>query len=177
VASLEWGYPVVFFEHKLLYGVTQDQADYDVLRSSPADPGSALFPTLVRRHADPDLTIVAYGGMLEVVERVAVALMNEDLAVEIIAPSLLQPLPKHTLLDVLVETRCVAIVEESPLGPGFGSELAATLLEHRFAGRVRRFGPPPVPIPAARSLESSILPDERRLFDALVSFITDDHHN
>ena len=49
MASLEWGHPVVFFEHKLLYGVTQDQADYDVLRDSPADPGSALFPTLVRR--------------------------------------------------------------------------------------------------------------------------------
>ena len=115
--------------------------------------------------------------MLAVVERVAAALMEEDLVVEIVAPSLLQPLPKHTLLDLLMDRRRVAIVEESPFGPGFGSELAATLVEHRFAGRVRRFAPPPVPIPAARSLESSILPDERRLFDVLVSFITDDHHN
>jgi 2-oxoisovalerate dehydrogenase E1 component len=176
IASLEWDHPVVFFEHKLLYGVTQDQGDYEVLHPSPADPGSALFPTLVRRQTDPDLTVVAYGGMLEVVERVAVALLEEDLNVEIVAPSLLQPLPKHALLDLLLNKRRIAIVEESPVGPGFGSELAAILLEHRCAGRVRRFGPPPVPIPAARSLESSILLDDRSLFDVLVSFITNESH-
>ena len=99
--------------------------------------------------------------------------MQEDLTVEIVAPSLLQPLPRHALLELLIDSRCVAIVEESPAGPGFGSELAAILLEHRFVGRLRRFGPPPVPIPAARSLESSILLDERSLFDKLASFITD----
>ena len=177
VASLEWGHPAVFFEHKLLYGMTQDQANYVALRDSPADPGSALFPTLVRPCTDPDLTLVAYGGMLDTVERVASALEKEDLAVEIVAPALLQPLPRHTLTGVLMGKSRVAIIEESPLGPGFGSELAATLLEHRFTGRLRRFAPPPVPIPAARSLESSILLDERRLFDALVSFITDDRLN
>jgi len=172
-ASLEWNHPVVFFEHKLLYGLIQDQADYEVFPASPADPGSALFPTLVRRHADPDLTVVAYGGMVEVVERVAVSLRQEDLTVEIVAPSLLQPLPRHALLELLIDSRCVAIVEESPAGPGFGSELAAILLEHGFVGRLRRFGAPPVPIPSARSLESSILLDERSLFDKVASFITD----
>jgi 2-oxoisovalerate dehydrogenase E1 component len=171
-AVLEWGHPAIFFEHKLLYGVTQDRADYEVLDHSPADPGSELFPTLVRRQADPDLTLVAYGGMVMVSERVASALAEEDLAVEIIAPSLLQPMPKQALLDLLLQRNRVAILEESPLGPGWGAELAATLLENRFRGQVRRFGPPPIPIPAARSLESSVLPDERRLFGALVAFVT-----
>lgn len=172
-ATLDWESPLVFFEHKLLYGMTLDEAGYDILRPAPADPAAALFPTLVRRQpADPDLTVVAYGGMLPIVEQAARALAEEDLAVEIVAPSLLQPLPKHTLLDLLLHRSTIAIVEESPLGPGFGSELAATLMEHRFSGRVRRFGPAPVPIPAARSLESSILLDERRLFDALVTFVT-----
>ena len=171
-ASIDWGFPVVFFEHKLLYGASQDQGDYEIVPAAEADPGAALFPTLVRRKNDPDLTIVAYGGMLPTVEAVAGALADEDLAIEIVAPSLLQPLPKQTLFDVLRDRGRVAIVEESPLGPGFGSELAATLLEQGFRGRLTRLGPPPVPIPAARSLESSILPDERRLFDALVTFVT-----
>jgi 2-oxoisovalerate dehydrogenase E1 component len=170
-ASIDWGFPVVFFEHKLLYGASQDQGDYEIVPAAEADPGAFLFPTLVRRKTDPDLTIVAYGGMLPTVEAVAGALADEDLAVEIVAPSLLQPLPKQTLFDVLRDRGRVAIVEESPLGPGFGSELAATLLEQGFLGRLTRLGPPPVPIPAARSLESSILPDERRLFDALVTFV------
>jgi 2-oxoisovalerate dehydrogenase E1 component len=171
-ASIDWGFPVVFFEHKLLYGVVQDPGDYEILPPADSDPGASLFPTLIRRHADPDLTIVAYGGILPVVEQVAGALAEEDLVVEIVAPSLLQPLPKHTLLDHLLGRNQVAVIEESPLGPGFGSELAAVLLEHGFRGRLTRLGPPPVPIPAARSLESSILPDERRLFDALVTFVT-----
>jgi pyruvate/2-oxoglutarate/acetoin dehydrogenase E1 component len=67
----------------------------------------------------------------------------------------------------------VAVVEESPFGPGFGSELAAALAESRFTGRVTRIAPPPVPIPAARSLEAQVLVDERGLFDALVPFVMD----
>jgi 2-oxoisovalerate dehydrogenase E1 component len=171
-ASIEWGFPVVFFEHKLLYGTVQDPGDYDILTPAAADPGASLFPTLVRRHEDADLTIVAYGGMLPLVEQVAGALAEEDLVVEVVAPSLLQPLPKETLVGFLRGRSRVAVIEESPRGPGFGSELAATLMEQAFRGRLTRIGPPPVPIPAARSLESSILPDERRIFDALVSFVT-----
>jgi 2-oxoisovalerate dehydrogenase E1 component len=173
-ATLDWDHPVVFFEHKLLYGVTQDAADFDVAPSSPLDPAASLFPTLVKRQDMPDLTLVTYGGSLPMVERVAEALAEEDLVVELVVPSLLQPFPRHTLVDLLKRSGRVAIVEESPLGPGFGSELAAALVEEGFRGRVKRLAPPPVPIPAARSLESSILPDERRLFDALVAFVTSD---
>ena len=171
-ATLDWEHPVVFFEHKLLYGTIQDPLDFEMAASSPDDPAASLFPTLVKRQHAPDLTLVAYGGALPMIERVADALSEEDLAVEMVVPSLLQPFPKHTLLNLLIERECVAIIEESPLGPGFGSELAATLAENGFRGRVRRLAPPPVPIPAARSLEASILPDERRLFDALVAFVT-----
>jgi 2-oxoisovalerate dehydrogenase E1 component len=156
--------------------VTQDPGDYRLASASPRDPGATLFPTLVKGQDTPDLTIVAYGGALPMVERVAETLGQEDLAVELVVPSLLQPFPRHTLLDLLKNRERVAIVEESPRGPGFGSELAATLGENGFGGHVRRFAPPPVPIPAARSLESSILPDERQLFDALVAFVTSGDH-
>ena len=58
-ATINWPYPTVFFEHKLLYGVMQDPAGYTALTSDTADPGAALFPTLSRGRADADLTIVA----------------------------------------------------------------------------------------------------------------------
>lgn len=171
-AVLNWNHPVVFFEHKLLYGVTEDPAGYQIAPASPQDPGASVFPTLMKREVSPDLTVVTYGGTLRIAERVAELLAEEDLVVELIVPSLLQPLPRHTLVDLLKNREHVAIVEESPLGPGFGSELAATLIESGFGGRVTRFAPPPVPIPAARSLESSILPDESQLFEAMVAFLT-----
>jgi 2-oxoisovalerate dehydrogenase E1 component len=171
-ATLDWEHPVVFFEHKLLYSATEDPAGFEMAAASPRDPGASLFPIMVKREQMPDLTLVTYGGSLPIVERVADALGEEDLVVEIVVPSLLQPFPKHTLLELLQNRNRVAIIEESPFGPGFGSELAATLAENRFAGHVRRLAPPPVPIPAARTLESMILPDERQMFDAMVAFVT-----
>jgi 2-oxoisovalerate dehydrogenase E1 component len=172
-AVIDWRYPVVFLEHKLLYGEAQQQGDYEVIRPDPDDPGADLFPTLTRARTQPDLTLVAYGGMLPVVERSAQALEAEDFIVEIVSPSLVHPLPKRTLLNSLRHRQRVAIIEESPAGPGFGSELAAALLESRFSGRLTRMAPVPVPIPAARSLEAQVLPDERRLFDGLVQFVSD----
>jgi 2-oxoisovalerate dehydrogenase E1 component len=97
----------------------------------------------------------------------------EDFVVQIVAPSLLNPLPRQTLLSLLMDKERVAIVEETHAGPGFGSELAASLLEERYAGRLRRIGTPPVPIPAARSLEAAVLPGEEMLFQRLASFVTD----
>ena len=172
-AATDWRYPTVFLEHKLLYGEAQDRAGYETVKADSCDPASDLFETIVRRRERPDLTLVAYGGMLPVAERAAAALEAEDFVVEMLSPSLLQPFPRHTLLRALTDRPRVAIVEESPLGPGFGSELAAALAESRFPGRVTRIAPPPVPIPAARSLEAQVLLDDRDMFDALVPFVTD----
>jgi 2-oxoisovalerate dehydrogenase E1 component len=171
-ATMRWDHPVIFFEHKLLYALTQEPGDYRVADSAASDPGAALFPTVVSGVDDPDLTIVTYGGMLPIVEKVVSALADEELSVSVVVPSLLQPLAKATLLPLLLAKRCIAIVEETPAGPGFGSELMAALLEHGYPGRVRRFAPPPVPIPAARSLETAVLPDERSLFGDVVSFVS-----
>ena len=170
-ATMRWDHPVVFFEHKLLYGVMQEPGGYTAVTAAHSDPGADLFPTLVSGPDDADLTIVTYGGMLPIVEKVVAALTDEELSVSLVVPSLLQPLPKATLLESLTSSGHIAIVEETPAGPGFGSELMAALLEHGYRGQVRRFAPAPVPIPAARSLEAEVLHDERRLFSSLVSFV------
>jgi 2-oxoisovalerate dehydrogenase E1 component len=171
-ATLDWPYPVLFFEHKLLYSLPQSADDYVRLPPAGTDPAADRFPTLIRPRPAADLTVVAGGGMLPLVERAVAALEAEDFAVDIVAPSLLHPLPRRTLLDTLMGRARVAIVEESHLGPGFGSELAAALLEAGFAGRLRRVAPPAIPIPAARSLEAQVLVDEQQLFDRLARFLT-----
>ncbi|MGE4055593.1 MAG: dehydrogenase E1 component subunit alpha/beta [Vicinamibacterales bacterium] len=169
-ALLDWEYPTVFLEHKILYSLDADPGPYEVLHADDEDTGASFFPTLVRRQDAPDMTIVATGGALPMAESVAEELASEELAVEIVAPALLQPFPRRTLTALLASRPAVAIVEESPLGPGFGSELAAALMEEGYRGRVRRFAPPPVPIPAARSLESAVLFDDRSLLAAITAF-------
>jgi 2-oxoisovalerate dehydrogenase E1 component len=91
--------------------------------------------------------------------------------VEIVAPSIISPMPRHTLTTMLMPRPRVIAIEEAPHGCGFGSELGAALLESGYRGRFLRLAPPPVPIPAARSLESSVLPDENSIFDKLVHFL------
>ena len=106
--------------------------------------------------------------MLPVVEQVAEELKDEELEIEIVVPSLLAPLPRQTLLGLLSDRPRVAIIEETHVGAGFGAELAAALLEGGFQGRLRRIGTPPLPIPAARSLESQVIPDKREIIQSLV---------
>lgn len=159
-AVLRWPYPVLFLEHKLLYGETVDAADYSELPAS-GDIAADVFPTLRRGSRNPDVTFVSYGGMLPVVEAAARSLEDdEELAIEIVAPSLLSPLPRASLIGHLAARARVVIVEESHHDFGVGAEIAAALLESGFKGDLLRIGTPPVPIASARSLERSLIPDE-----------------
>jgi 2-oxoisovalerate dehydrogenase E1 component len=163
-----WDHPVVFFEHKLLYSMPNQSGAFNALAPSPDDVAGSLFPTLTNGRADPDVTIVTYGGMAPVVEAVSEELeREEEIKVEIVLLSLISPLPRHTLTQSLSARRKIAIVEESPVEFGVGGEIAATLAENGFQGQIVRIGAPAVPIPSARSLEEQILPGRARLFDEI----------
>jgi 2-oxoisovalerate dehydrogenase E1 component len=165
-ATLRWPYPVVFLEHKLLYGEKLDPGGYAELPAADGDVAAHLFPTLRRGAADPDVTLVAYGGMLPVVEAAAQRLADEEeLAVEIVAPSLLAPMPRGTLIRHLHGRRRVVVVEESHAEYGIAAEIAACLAEGGFAGELLRLGTPPVPIASARSLERQLIPDAEAIVE------------
>jgi 2-oxoisovalerate dehydrogenase E1 component len=169
-STLAWPYPVLFVEHKLLYGQIQDPADYRALPPSLSDPAAALFPCLVRGPENPDVTLVTYGGMLPVVEEAAHHLEeHEELDVEVLAPSLLAPFPRETLVQHLLDRPRVVVVEESHHEFGVGAEILACLMEAGFRGRALRLGTPPVPICSARSLERQIIPDENHLIARVLS--------
>lgn len=171
-AVQRWPNPTVFLEHKLLYGEAQDPADYELVAASPEDQGADLFPTL-RRGADaPDVTLLSFGGMLPVVERAAKQLEEqEELAVEIVAPALLAPLPRGTLLDALLDRPRIVVVEESHHEFGVSAEILAMLAEAGFTGQVLRVGLAPVPIASARSLEREQIPDEQMIVASVLDLI------
>ncbi len=93
---------------------------------------------------------------------------EEELLVEIVAPSLLAPMPKGTLIRHLLPRRRVVIVEESHQEYGIAAEIAACLAERSFAGELLRIGTPPVPIASARSLERQIIPDEEAIVERIL---------
>lgn len=171
-ASQRWDNPTLFLEHKLLYGEKQDAGDYVEVEPDGDDIGSALFPTLRSGSDEPDVTLLSYGGMLPVTEKAARILRDEEeLLVEVVAPALLAPLPRETLLRLLMNRPRILVVEEAHHHFGFSAEILALLAENGYTGRVARLGTAPVPIASARSLESSQLPDENAVVAAVMDLI------
>jgi 2-oxoisovalerate dehydrogenase E1 component len=170
-AVLDWPYPTVFFEHKLVYGLQEETADYQIVESHADDYAGHLFPLLRSGSSDPDVTIVAYGHSLTIAESAAEKLRAEELEVEILTPSLLSPLPIHTFLGALANRERVVILEEAPTPHGWGAELTAGLAEHGFSGAIRRVGAPPIPVPAARSLEHNVLPQPDSVVAAVLELL------
>jgi 2-oxoisovalerate dehydrogenase E1 component len=170
-AVLRWPNPTMFMEHKLLYAERAEPGDYTAVEGHAGDHGLELFPTMVTSGASPDVTVVTYGGMLPYVEKLREELRDEELSMEIVAPALLNPLPKHQLVQHLLERQAVLVVEEAYSETGFGCAVGTTLLEAGFRGRFGRLSPPPVPIPAARSLESSVLPGRSHILSAIVRLL------
>jgi 2-oxoisovalerate dehydrogenase E1 component len=170
-ATTRWPNPVVFLEHKLLYAQAQDPQDYQTVVAHVADLGGALFPTLRRGGALPDVTFVCFGGMLPVVESATERLeREEELSIEIVVPSLLAPLPRLTLLGLLSSRPRIAVMEESHHEFGVSAELLASLAEAGYQGKVLRIGMPPVPIASARSLESTQIPDEQTIINSVLAW-------
>lgn len=167
-AVLRWPNPTLFFEHKLLYGETASAGDYITLHNHPLDHGANLFPTMVWGADCPDVTLVAYGGILLAVEQLRDELVAEELSVEIVAPSLLNPIPRHQLCAHLLDREAIVVVEEGYAEAGFGCALGTALLESGYRGRFGRVHSPPVPIPAARSLESQVLPGRSRMLESVL---------
>jgi 2-oxoisovalerate dehydrogenase E1 component len=171
-ATLRWPFPVLFLEHKLLYAEVEDRAEYVELPAAAGDVAANLFPTLRRGVESADVTLLTYGGMVPVVEAAAKRLAeDEELAVEIVVPSLLAPLPRESLIGYLTGRRRIVFVEESQHQYGVAAEIAACLLERGCQARIARIGAAPLPIASARSLERDLLPDEARVVEQVLRIV------
>ena len=168
-AATGWPNPTIFLEHKLLYSEKQSPNDYEVITPDSSDQGAEIFSTVRSGSQNPDVTLVSFGGMLPFVERAAERLQNEEeIDIEIIVPSLLSPMPRQTLLNVLLDRSRIVVIEESHHEFGFSAELLASLMENNFQGQATRIGMPPVPIASARSLEREQLIDEQVIIDNVI---------
>lgn len=158
--------PVIFIEHKLLYGRKGEVPD--------AEECHPLGEAQVLRQGD-DVTIVSWGRMLDVVGE---ALRGESAGVsaEVINLSTLAPMDMDTIMASVEKTGRLVVVEEGPLFGGVGGEIAASVAENCMEfleGPVARVGAPSVPHPSARSLEAAMIPnagDVSRAIEHTMSF-------
>ena len=151
--------PVVIFEPKLMYRTARGEVP----------EGEHVVPLGKARVAREggDVTLVGYGAMVPLCERVADALAGEA-SVEVLDVRTLKPLDEEALLGSAAKTGRVVIVQEAPRTCGYAAELAATLAEKAILdlrGPVLRVTGYDVPYPYW-SLEDLYMPSVARVADA-----------
>jgi len=160
--------PVIVIENKVDYGkkiFQQKLPRFTALMNNQDFPVVHLRPAV----AAPTITIVAYGGMADIVATLLEDIFeNADLIPELIIPTLISALPIDLILSSVKRTGRLLVIEEGSQYGGIGSELGASLSE-KGAGafKFKRISAFPVPIPSVKSLELTVLPEKERIIDEI----------
>ena len=142
-AALASGDPVVYMEHKTLWGL---QGEVDP--GQPAELGRARIVRPGR-----DLTIVSWSRQLQVCAEACDALAAEGVQAELIDLRSIWPWDREAVLASCARTGRLLVVHEAVQPAGFGAEIAATAAEATGC-RVRRLGAPRIPVGYAPVLEA-----------------------
>lgn len=144
--------PVVFFEHKLLYGT-----------KGPVPEGEYLVPfgqAVLRRHGSR-VTLISYSHACLKTLKAAEQLATEGIDAEVIDLRTLLPLDMDTVLASVRKTRRVVVVEDDTRTGGAGAEIVARIgeegLDYLDAPPVR-VAARDAPIPASRYGEKFVVP-------------------
>ena len=152
--------PVLFFEPKRRYWqkgmVNLDAAPGGMHQARVVVPGT-------------DVTIVAYGPMMNVALQAAALGAEEGKSIEVIDIRSMSPIDFATIVDSVKKTGRLVIAHEASTFVSVSSEIAARVAELAFyhlEAPPIRVGGFDVPYPAAK-LEEKFLPDADRILDAV----------
>jgi pyruvate/2-oxoglutarate/acetoin dehydrogenase E1 component len=141
--------PVLFFEHKRLYGL-EGETNGEVGRIGEA--------AVLREGSDLTLVTAMKGvhDALEAAER----LEQERISVEVIDLRTLRPIDTETVLASVRKTGRLVVVEEGPLTGGWGGEVLSRITEEGlgYLDDAWRLATPNTPIPYSPPLEDAFLP-------------------
>jgi len=152
--------PVVLFEDKVMYDLKGwvPEEEY-LLQLGRAD---------VKRDGD-DVTIVATSSMVHEALSAADHLKESGISAEVVDPRTLVPLDKESLVNSVVKTGRVIIIDEGYRAYGVTAELASVIVEGAFdylRAPVVRIGAADVPVPFSQPLELATIPTAEQVADA-----------
>lgn len=157
--------PVVFIEHRLLYGL-----------KGPRPPRDTLVPLGRARVVRPGrhVTVVAYSRMLHEVLAVADELAQEGIDAEVIDLRTIAPIDFPTVIESVARTSRLVVVHEAVVSHGVGAEIVARIADEAFwhlDAPPRRVGALDAPAPYAPSLERAWFPGRERIRAAIVETV------
>jgi pyruvate dehydrogenase E1 component beta subunit len=149
--------PTVMVKHKRLLGMSGivPETNYAIPLGSAhiARPGN-------------DVTVVAYGRMLNESLAAAEELAKEGIDCEVVDPRTLQPLDTATIVASVKRTNRAIVVHEAVRFGGLGAEITAQIQEEAFDyldAPVARVAAPFSPVPFSPVLERHYLPDAAKI--------------
>jgi 2-oxoisovalerate dehydrogenase E1 component len=160
-AAIQDPNPVVFIEHRLLYGM-----------KGPRPPEDHVVPigraAVVR--AGTDVTVVSVSRMVHEVLAAADLVADDGISVEVVDLRTVAPLDTTTILESVARTSRLLVAHEAVVPFGIGAEIAATVAREAFwalDAPIERIGAPPTPPPYAPELERAWLPGRDAIADAI----------
>ncbi|HIJ54701.1 MAG TPA: alpha-ketoacid dehydrogenase subunit beta [Deltaproteobacteria bacterium] len=153
--------PVVYMEHGSLYGIKGQipEEDYTI----PIGVGD------IKREGK-DISIITYSYMVHKALAAAKTLEADGIDVEIVDLRTLRPMDTDIIIESVKKTHRVVVLHEACVTGGIGGEIVAKIAENAFDyidAPIKRVGVPDVPIPYAKSLEDTIVPNEEKLITCI----------
>jgi len=153
--------PVIFCEHKVLYGETCEVPEGEYL---------IPFGKAAVTRAGTHVTVVAFSRMVLLANKVADKLAKEGISVEVIDPRTTSPLDHATIIKSVEKTGRLVVIDEASPMCGMASEIASMVACEAFdalRAPVRKVTPPHTPVPATPSLEQEWIPSVEKIETAV----------
>src|ERR687887_2725245 len=160
--------PVVFFEHRTLYGIKEEVPD----EIEPIELGKAR----VVREGE-DVTVIATGRLVHEAVGAAEEAEQQGISVEVVDPRTLQPLDTDAIVSSVKKTNRCVVAHEAVTRMGFGAEVAAVVQHEAFDwldAPVERVGAKFTPLPFAPVMEEYVVPHAKDVLGAIQTTVRRD---
>ncbi len=166
--ALEFPDPVIIFEYTSLLNMESEIA---------FDAGAMDIDKAKVRRQGKDMSIITYGPGVYKALAAAEELMLSGIDVEVIDLRVLNPIDNTTIMNSVIKTHRVLIVEEAWRSVSVSSEIISRIMEGAFFDLdvpVRRLCGIEVPIPYAKHLEDASIPQKEDIVESVLNMMQHD---
>ena len=162
-AAIGCGDPVIYMEHKELWGLEGEVA---------ADRKVELGRAEVLREGG-DVTLLTWSRTVHAALEAAQAAAARGISVEVIDLRTIWPWDREKVFASAAKTRRLLVVHEAVRVAGFGAEIAAEVAEC-LGVRVKRLAGPRIPVGYSKPLEDEARLGEGQMLSAIEAFVQGD---
>ena len=159
-AALRDNNPVLFIEHKVLYGMEGPVPEKEYV--------VPLGKAEVKREGS-DITLISYSLMLQKTLAAAEELAVAGINAEVVDLRTISPLDHDTLAQSVQKTHKAVVIQEAYESAGVASQVIKSLMESSFDyldAPIKTVAAPDTVIPFSPPLEDAMLPDEAKIVKA-----------